>query len=340
MMHIKRALRYLLVSAFLLSFLAPAQAGLNAEIDLSNPRIVPMYNSDMQSGIRKGDQASYSGFLYSSRIVFSAAHSEYTFDEAGNKIFSKSPYLFVGKPNTKAGDYSGAVRVIQRFIAKNYRYQNGTLDDFVVYVLEKDLISAAPVALLTPEVELEMTEAGSPITMHGYGEYQDRCNPEEKLPCSPKHQKTFLPRSLSATLTPLAEAQKIVGYERPQLANHLIIYNGKTGFGCGGDSGGSLTATYKGVFTYLSTTPNGMNGYACGASTFYDGIGGMQYASPVYKHLDVIQEAEAFVAQALSKEASALEKKKSITCQKIGVKNKKLVTPALKCPTGYRKVAS
>ena len=96
-----------------------ANAGLNAEIDLSNPRIVPIYGSNSPTPPNSGDQASYSGFLYSSRIVFSAAHSEYQFDEQGNKIPFAQKYLFIGLPNSKAGDYKGAVKVELRLIAKN-----------------------------------------------------------------------------------------------------------------------------------------------------------------------------------------------------------------------------
>ena len=317
-----------------------ANAGLNAEIDLSNPRIVPIYGSDSPTPPNSGDQASYSGFLYSSRIVFSAAHSEYQFDEQGNKIPFAQKYLFIGLPNSKAGDYKGAVKVELRLIAKNYRGNNGLLDDFAIYVLEKDLIPAAPVKLLTPEIEAEIRESKTPIKMHGYGEYQDRCEPNETLPCKQRYKKTLQPRSLTSILYTLAEVEAIVGYKRPQLVDHLIMNNGKTGFGCSGDSGGSVTSTYKNEFIYLATTPNGNGVYACGASGGHDGKGGISYASPVYKHLDILKEAEDYVAAALAKEAeakAALAKKKStITCVK-GKTSKKVTAVSPKCPTGYKK---
>ena len=320
-----------------------ASAGLNAEIDLSNPRIVPIYG-DYRSGSpnppKSGNQASYSGFLYSSRIVFSAAHSEVQFDRNGNKTAFNAKYLFVGLPNSTAGDYKGLVKVEKRFIAKNYRFNNASLDDFAVYVLEKDLIPAAPVKLLTPELEIEIRASQTPIKMHGYGEYKDRCAPNEKLPCSPKYKKTLQPRSLTSMLYTLAEVEAIVGYKTPQLVDHLTINNGKTGFGCSGDSGGSITSTYKNEFIYLATTPNGNGVYACGGTDTHDGKGGIWYASPVYKHLDIIQEAEEYVAAALAKEAqakAALAKKKStITCVK-GKTSKKVTAVSPKCPTGYKK---
>ena len=322
------------------TFTQPANAGLNAEIDLSNPRIVPIYGSDSPTPPNSGDQASYSGFLYSSRIVFSAAHSEYQFDQQGNKIQFARKYLFIGLPNSKAGDYKGAVKVALRLVAKNYRSNNATLDDFAIYVLEKDLVPAAPVKLLTPEIETEIRESKTPIKMHGYGEYQDRCEPNEAMPCMQRYKKTLQPRSLTSILYTLADVEAMVGYKRPQLVDHLIMNNGKTGFGCSGDSGGSVTSTYKNEFIYLATTPNGNSVYACGASSGHDGKGGVSYASPVYKHLDILKEAEDYVAAALAKEAeakAALAKKKStITCVK-GKVSKKVTGANPKCPPGYKK---
>jgi len=317
-------LKALVGAAFVFaSTLSPlAHAGLNAEIDLTNPRVVPVYNSDVSMPPNSGDQASYSGFLYSSRIVFSAAHSEYQFDGQGNKINFGSKFIFIGKPNSTAGNYSEAVRVEKKFISKTYRYSNAALGDFAVYVLEKDLISAPAVKLLTPELEKEIRESKTPIKMHGYGEYLDRCLEGEKLPCSYKHKKTTVPRSLTTVLRTLDEAESIVGYKRPQLSDSLIMNNGKAGFGCGGDSGGSITTTYKSEFIYLATTPNGMNAYSCGQSGDNDGKGGINYASAVYKHLDIIKEAEDYVAAAIAREAAAKaaqakpKAKKPVVCVK------------------------
>ena len=59
---------------------------------------------------------------------------------------------------------------------------------------------------------------------------------------------------------------------------------------------------------YLTTTPNGMNGYACGAPPGYDGFGGINYSSPVYEFADIIKEAEEYVAQQVAIEKAAAEK--------------------------------
>ena len=59
---------------------------------------------------------------------------------------------------------------------------------------------------------------------------------------------------------------------------------------------------------YLTTTPNGMNGYACGAPPGYDGFGGINYSSPVYEFADIIKEAEDYVAEQVALEKAATDK--------------------------------
>jgi hypothetical protein len=301
---------FLTLSMALALCLAPVatQAGYNATIDLTNPRIVPIYNFNQPNTSNPSSESAFSGFLYSSRIVFSAAHSEYYFNSDGSITYRPETGRYIGLPNSKTTDMNGIVRVSKKIISKTFRYNNASLGDFVIYILEKDLIQAEPVALLTPEIEKELIATRAEIRMHGYGEYLDRCRPGEVAPCSKKDLKTEQPRSITSILRTLQEAESIVGYQRPQLAPALIMQNGKTGFGCGGDSGGSTTTIYQGKLMYLTTTPNGMNGYACGAAGGYDGFGGINYSSPVYEFADIIKEAEEYVAQQVALEKAAADK--------------------------------
>ena len=308
-MRRRASLLALLAAALTLGVLpAPSQAGYNAPIDLSNPRIVPIYNFNQPTTINRTGEAGFSGFLYSSRIVFSAAHSEYDFNSDGSIVYKPETQKYVGLPNSKTTDLTGMVRVSKKIISKTYRFDGATLGDFVIYILEKDLIEAEPVALLTPEIEKELIATRAEIRMHGYGEYIDRCRAGEVAPCSKKDPRTDQPRSIVSILRTLQEAESIVGYQRPQLSKSLIMQNGKQGFGCGGDSGGSTTTIYQGKLMYLTTTPNGMNGYACGAPPGYDGFGGINYSSPVYEFADIIKEAEEYVAQQVAIEKAAAEK--------------------------------
>jgi hypothetical protein len=308
-MRRRSGLLALLAAALTLGVLpAPSQAGYNAPIDLTNPRIVPIYNFNQPNTSNPNAEAAFSGFLYSSRIVFSAAHSEYTFNNDGSITNSPETGRYIGLPNSKTTDMKGIVRVSKKIISKTYRFDGATLGDFVIYILEKDLIQAEPVALLTPEIEKELIASRAEVRMHGYGEYIDRCRAGEVVPCSKKDPRTEQPRSLVSILRTLQEAEGIVGYQRPQLSKSLIIQNGKTGFGCSGDSGGSITTVYQGKLMYLTTTPNGMNGYACGASPGHDGFGGINYSSPVYEFADIIKEAEEYVAGQVALEKAAADK--------------------------------
>ena len=111
---------------------------------------------------------------------------------------------------------------------------------------------------------------------------------------------------------------------------------------------------------YLTTTPNGMNGYACGAPPGYDGFGGINYSSPVYEFADIIKEAEEYVAQQVALEKAAADKiaaekaaiekaaadkaaaekarakSRTIICIK-GKVQKKITALNPKCPSGYKK---
>jgi hypothetical protein len=365
-MRRRSGLLALLAAALTLGVLpAPSQAGYNAPIDLTNPRIVPIYNFNQPNTSNPNAEAAFSGFLYSSRIVFSAAHSEYTFNNDGSITNSPETGRYVGLPNSKTTDMKGIVRVSKKIISKTYRYDGATLGDFVIYILEKDLIQAEPVALLTPEIEKELIATRAEIRMHGYGEYLDRCRAGEVAPCSKKDPRTEQPRSIVSILRTLQEAEGIVGYQRPQLSKSLIMQNGKQGFGCGGDSGGSTTTIYQGKLMYLTTTPNGMNGYACGAPPGYDGFGGINYSSPVYEFADIIKEAEEYVAGQVALEKAAADKiaaekaaldkieadrvaaekaaaekakakPRTIICIK-GKVQKKVTAPNPQCPKGFKK---
>jgi hypothetical protein len=125
---------------------------------------------------------------------------------------------------------------------------------------------------------------------------------------------------------------------------------------CGGDSGGSLTTTFNGNIMYLANIGTADRIYACGQSPSFDGKGGINYSQPIYRYLDLIKEAEIFVAtqialeeaeakavaelkakeEAEAKAAEAAKKKTTITCVK-GKLTKKVTAVKPVCPKGYKK---
>jgi hypothetical protein len=83
-----------------------------------------------------------------------------------------------------------------------------------------------------------------------------------------------------------------------------------------------------------------MNFYACGATNAPANEKHpreMGFISPVFKHLDLIKQAEDFLAQQVTVKPSPPSKPAaSITCVK-GKLTKKVSGPNAKCPKGYKK---
>jgi hypothetical protein len=333
----KVALAVLAMSALIFSSVPVSQAALNAQVNLDNPRVVPIFGQDGPSEVRL--MAGWSGFLYSPRIVLSAAHSHYRFDNNGNRILIEPAFITVGKPNSSAKDAEGRAKVIKTFVADFTQMGN----DFIVLVLDRDLVTVSPAKLMTAEIEAELVNARSEVVFHGYGEYRDRCAPGEKNPCKKDwnnlNQRTSeLPRIVRMNLAPLSDSyfSWLTGNQRTEL-RETVISNPQ---GCPGDSGGPITTAYKGDLLYLRQGLAGANVYACGAGdakSKENDPNSFGWFSPIYKHLDLLKEAEAFVAQQVTAKKSVTDKPApSITCVK-GKVTKKFSGPNTKCPKGYKK---
>ncbi len=329
----KKISKVVLVSMLLIQSISPANASLGAQVNLDNPRVVPIFGQDGASEVRL--MAGWSGFLYSPRIVFSAAHSHYRFDNNGNRILNEPAFITVGKPNSSAKSAEGRVKVIKTFVANFTQFGN----DFIVLVLDRDLATVSPAKLMTAEIEAELVNARAEVVFHGYGEYRDRCAPGEKNPCKKDwdnlNQRTSeLPRIARLNLAPFSDSY--FSWLTPNLraeVQETFISNPQ---GCPGDSGGPITTAYKGELLYLGMGLDAGNVYACGAGDTKskendpDSFG---WFSPIYKHLDLLKEAEAFVKQHPS---TQVKTKVSITCVK-GKLIKKLTVVSPKCPAGYKK---
>ena len=334
----KVAIGVITLNLMLLGLPSLAQAGLNAPINLDNPRVVPIFGQYNASQI--SNVAGWSGFLYSPRIVLSAAHSHYKFDSNGNRIPEEPPFITVGKPNSSAKSTDGRVKVIKTFIGDYKRSNLGGANDFAVLVLDSDLIQLSPAKLLSPEIETELVNARAEVTFHGYGEYRDRCAPGQKNPCpkdfnNPDQRTSELPRVNKINLAPKSDFTWLQGQSLIDASTETLVSNHKA---CSGDSGGPITTTYKGELLYLGQGLNGNNVYACGAG---NGLANAKHPeelgmfSPVYKHLDLIKQAEEFI-----KQQPVAEKTKrgnsipTITCVK-GKSTKKVSGPNAKCPKGF-----
>ena len=338
----KVALALVAISALIFSSTPVSQAGLNAPVNLDNPRAVPIFGQQGPSEVNL--MAGWSGFLYSPRIVFSAAHSHYRFDNNGDRILIEPKFITVGKPNSSTKDAEGRAKVIKTFVGDYKKSSTGwTLNDFIVLVLDRDLASISPAKLMTAEIEAELVKARAEVAWHGYGEYRDRCAPGQKNPCpedrnNPNKSPSELPRINKSNLAPKSDFPWLQGQGLIELANETLLTNLS---GCPGDSGGGLTTTYKGEVLYVGQgISTGMNFYACGATNAPANEKHpreMGFISPVFKHLDLIKQAEDFVTQQVAVIKSSTSKPTtSINCVK-GKLTKKVTGPNAKCPKGFKK---
>ena len=332
----KVALALLMMSALILSSTPISQAGLNAPVNLDNPRAVPIFGQQGPTEVNL--MAGWSGYLYSPRIVFSAAHSHYRFEANGDRILNEPKYITVGKPNSSVKSTEGRAKVIKTFVGDYKKSSMGGQNDFIVLVLDRDLASISAAKLMTAEDEAELVKARAEVVFHGYGEYRDRCDPGQKNPCAedrnnPNKSPSELPRIMRSNLAPKSDFPWLQGQQLTDVAKETLLTNLSS---CPGDSGSGMTTTYKGKVIYVGQAfSSGMNFYACGASNAPANEKHpreLAVFSPIYKHLDLIKQAEDFVAQQVTVKKPA----SSITCIK-GKLTKKVFDPNAKCPKGYKK---
>lgn len=305
----------------------PASASLGGSIDYSNERIVPIFAKG------RDPQIQFSGFLYSPRIIFTTGHAPIT---AGN---------YVGTPNSKIDSTIRYVKVVKKIIAPQYVAQEG-LRDFAIYVLEKDLAPVEPFPLMTKEIEAALIAENAKVQIHGYGIFRHEREFNCSLAFNPReciermNERSAEPRMIELTAHASNEFQRLVGYTREKIKDHFLMYSGPNKGPCPGDSGGSILANYQGKTYYVGPTPNGMNVAACGRGTD-DGTGGIHYSSQIHYHLDILKEAEEFVAAAIAQETAnqivePVLETKTITCVK-GKTKRKITAVKPKCPAGYKK---
>jgi hypothetical protein len=337
----KVALALLVMSALIFSSAPIAQAGLNAPVNLNNPRAVPIFGQQGPAEVNL--MAGWSGFLYSPRIVFSAAHSHYRFEANGDRVLIEPKYITVGKPNSSTKNAEGRAKVIKTFVGDYKKSSMGGFNDFIVLVLDKELATISPAKLMTAEIEAELVKARAEVVFHGYGEYRDRCDPGQKNPCpedrnNPNKSPSELPRIMRSNLAPKSDFPWLQGQQLTDVAKETLLTNLSS---CPGDSGSGMTTTYKGEVFYVGQAfSTGLNFYACGATNTPPNEKHpreLAVFSPIYKHLDLIKQAEAFLAQQAPPKKSATSKPaSSITCVK-GKLTKKVSGPNAKCPKGYKK---
>ena len=273
--------------AILLLLPTMAYASLPGKEDFSEPRVVAV---SLDSTIGLGPWANASGYLYSSRIVFSAGHL---------KDHTDSQQFYVAAPNSKLKNGAEVVAVEKVLYPDTYKTKIYK-DDFAIFILEKPLASVSLARLITPELLAQAIADKAVMKVFGYGMYEDNCLKVKKSPpCQSDTDRTSLvPRSTTMTPWNAAEIQIKFNAYSEEIADHLYLTAPYKGGPCGGDSGGPTTVNLNGMSYYVGTVPSGFwNAYACGQSGGSADRDTLGYTAPVYKFLDLIAEAEKYVAE-------------------------------------------
>jgi hypothetical protein len=216
-----------------------------------------------------------SGFLYSDRIVFTAAHTADYFGDAG--------YLF--EPGVKVGPDNKKYYAQKILNAPTYRARVGTdntrVDDFAIIILRESMPVRNSVQVASAADIESFIREKAPVEMVGYG-YQN-----EAMRTDMRARNTMTPHKMTSVLVSGEDLRKYLaaypGWHQPNqtILDFGIPNNEKTGI-----------TNCNGSFTRFA--PNG----------------GMSGITPTHKFLALIKEAEDFVANQKKLEAAKAEEER------------------------------
>ena len=248
---------------------------------------------------------SVNAFLYKPQIVFTSAH--------GTAEWGKGE-LFV---NTSSGKKVKLERILLAPGFKERSVSREAIDagkavlsrsnDFAILILAEPIPMTKSVELVKADQLADVIRNQEPVYSIGYSSYDS------------SRKKDQRPRQLEAKMIEKESAKKI--YESYYVTGHpnwgprgstfelidiQLVHSPTTGSGCDGDSGSGFFLKRGSTKVYLG--PAGAHSVGipnCGQPGFWGALGNAFAVEPVYKHLDLIKEAEMIVNQMVIKAAEA-----------------------------------
>jgi hypothetical protein len=252
-------------------------------------------------------QGNTSGFLYSERIILTAAHvlSQLRIQPNGDTDgFAYAPGL---ADKTVAKRY----RIIKAFIPKTYvNSEPGKeiqpIDDFAIVVLEEDMPVKVKVRIATEAQMLNFASKKVKIEMVGYGLQNATQRTDPQLLKRAPHKLA------SSLYSPEMMADFYSKNSRPGFWRKVewgSLSTPAAGAPCSGDSGSGFYVEEGDVRYYVGTAGNGLGNSNCQENGVWKGnpTGAMAWFSAPYKYLDLLKTAEEFVANEKRIEAAKLE---------------------------------
>jgi hypothetical protein len=254
-----------------------------------------------------------SAFLYSDRLVFTAAHN---FDGSENW-----PNLgFVNAPGVLSTSDQKQYQIHKILKAPTYRARLGAdntrIDDFAILILRESIPMQNKVEVASSADIESFIREKAPVEMVGYG-FQNEAQRSET-----QTWKDRAPRKMTSVLVSGEDIRQYystnAGLLRP---NQTILDLGipnteKSGSNCDGDSGAGFYVEKGNVRYYLGAAGGSQAGITnCygdryGDQTRWRSIGGMSGITATHKFLALIKEAEDFVANQKKLEAAKLEEER------------------------------
>lgn len=253
-------------------------------------------------------QGNTSGFLYSERIILTAAH---VLDQL--KIQPNGDTEgFVYAPGISDQTTAKRYKIIKAFIPKTYVNADHAnhiqpVDDFAIIVINEDMPLKVRSEIATEEQMFKFANSRANVQMVGYGlqSGSQRNNPQEM---------NRAPKKMSAYL--LSPQMMIEHYNQHQLrppswkrVDWGTNSNRETGTPCNGDSGSGLFVEESNTRYYVGTTGNGLGTSNCKSDGTYSlGSGGeVSWFTAPFNFLYLLKTAESFVADQKEKEISKVK---------------------------------
>jgi hypothetical protein len=270
------------------------------------------------------DVGGSSGFLYSDRLVFTAAHvivgvDEMTLEETTKRIdyWEREGFVYAPGIGNRVGQKKYRVKkvLINPVYKPRSESDRTRINDFAILILQESIPMKNQVSVATESEFATFIKDKTPVYMVGYGLQ----NPTQRTPpqfgtLSPRKMTSYLVSSEELSDYYKNNSQRV----RPNqtLLDYGIPNSEKFGSVCDGDSGAGFF-TEKGDTRYYLGPVGGQqagipNCQVESVATFGVG-GGMTGITGTYKFMQLIKEAESLVADEKQKEVRKIEEERIAT---------------------------
>ena len=254
-------------------------------------------------------QGNTSGFLYSERIIFTAAHvlNQLRIQPNGDTDG------FVFAPGLSDKTNAKRYKIIKAFIPNtfvNAASNTQPIDDFAIIVLNEDMPLKMKVGIATEQQMIRFAQDKVKVEMVGYGlqSGSQRTDPQE-IKRAPYKLTSYL-------YTPEMMQSFYTKSGKPSFWSKVewgAIHTQATGSICNADSGSGFFVQENEIRYYVGTSGNGLGISNCQAdgSVKMDPAGGMSWFPAPFKFLDLLKSAESFVSEEKQKEIKKVEDAKA-----------------------------